>query len=228
MRCVHCGNEVEEGTGFCPYCGRHTQGEGIKVEPSTPSRTALQTTGEKRDAGAEDVDEVPRAAPMSGFGREGAEADKSRRAIFIAVGVATALLVAGLAWLATRRPAARGEEARLEAAVRPGSPEFPAPDRLIVEFEPDEDAQIGANSLGNWVVVMKPTVRNFTGRTVSGLEFRAAGLDLSGQTIRERTYVNDTDELAPNRTLSPPISINFPANNKPARLDLKLTGVRFK
>ena len=164
---------------------------------------------------------------MMSFEPRKEEADGSRRVIFIAVAIVAALLVAGLAYMATR-PAARPGEERLEGAIRPGSAEFPAPDRLVVEFDPDQDATIGANALGNFVVTMKPTVRNFTGRTVSGLEFHVAGLDLSGKVIRERTYVT-TEEIEPNKIATPVIGLNFPPDNKPAQLARpELTGVRFK
>ena len=164
---------------------------------------------------------------MMSFEPRKEEADGSRRVIFIAVAIVAALLVAGLAYMATR-PATRPGEERLEGAIRPGSPEFPSAERLVVEFDPDQDATIGANALGNFVVTMKPTVRNFTGRTVSGLEFHVAGLDLSGKVIRERTYVT-TEEIEPNKIATPAIGINFPPDNKPAQLARpELTGVRFK
>src|ERR1044071_5662438 len=87
------------------------------------------------------------SVPAFGRGRE-EESDGSRRVIFIAVAVVAALLVAGLAYWASRPKAAPGEE-RLEGAVaRPGSPDFPGSDKLIVEFNPDENAVIGANALG--------------------------------------------------------------------------------
>jgi hypothetical protein len=155
------------------------------------------------------------------------EADGSRRVIFIAVAIVAAILLAGLAYMVTR-PATRQGEERLEGAIRPGSPEFPAPDRLVVEFTPDEDAKIGANALGNFVVTMKPTIRNFTGRTISGLEFHVAGLDLEGKVIRERTFIT-TQEIEPNKIATLDIGINFPLDNKPAQLARpELTGVRFK
>ena len=110
--------------------------------------------------------------------------------------------------------------------IRPGAPDFPG-NKLVVDFDPDENATIGANALGNYVVTMKPTVRNFTGRTVNGLELRAAGLDLKGNVIRERTYVTE-EEIETNKTASPAIGLNFPSDNRPAQLKLELTGVRFK
>jgi hypothetical protein len=164
---------------------------------------------------------------MSGFERSRSESEKSRRTMFISVALASAVLVGGLLWWASR-PSTRPAEERLEGALRPGSPEFEqARERLIVEFDPDENATIGANALNNVVVTMKPTVRNFTGRTVNGLEFRAAGLDLAGQLIRQRTFVW-TQEIEPNKTASFPIPINFPQDNRPAQLKLELTGAKFK
>ena len=169
--------------------------------------------------------DAPRAVPMSSFGEGREERDKSRTVIYAAVALLALLLVGGLAYLATRPTQKPGEE-RLAGAVRPGASDWPG-NKLVVDFDPDENATIGANALGNYVVTMKPTVRNFTGRTVNGLEFRAAGLDLKGNVIRERTYVTE-EEIETNKTASPAIGLNFPSDNRPAQLKLELTGVRFK
>jgi len=223
IRCQHCGEEVEEGHDFCPHCG---QTLSVAAGDAPEAGSALQVVPTERRA-AGDLPPGPTvAAPMSSFERRGGEADGSRRAIFIAVAIVGALLVAGLAWWASR-PSARPGEERLADAVRPGAPEFPGPDRLMVEFRPDDNAEIGPTALGTWAVTMRPVVRNFTGRTVNGLEFRAAGLDLSGNVIRERTFVTQ-QEIEPNKIHTPAISVNFPQDNKPADLKLELTGVRFK
>ena len=193
-----------EGRGFCPHCGKAVGGA---------------------DAQALTTPAPARAVPMASFGTPREEPDKSYRVIYAGVALLALLLIGGLAYLATRPSAKPGEE-RLAGAVRPGAPEFPG-DKLVVDFDPDENATIGTNALGNYVVTMKPTVRNFTGRVVNGLEFRAAGLDLQGQTIRERTFVTE-EEIETNRTASPAIGLNFPPDNRPAQLKLELTGVRFK
>jgi len=169
--------------------------------------------------------EAPSTVPMASFGERRVERDRSHLVIYAGVAVLALLLIGGLAYLATR-PAQRPGEEKLANAVRPGSPDWPG-NKLVVDFDPDENATIGANALGNHVVTMKPTVRNFTGRTVNGLEFHAAGLDLKGNVIRERTFVTE-QEIETNKTASPAIGINFPADNRPAQLKLELTGVRFK
>jgi hypothetical protein len=215
IRCQNCGEEFDGKMAFCPHCGK-------PVGEAAPARGSETSVASR----ARETAEPSKVVTMSSFERSKEEGDKSRRYIFIAVGLFAALLVAGLAYWTTRPSAAPGEE-RLEGAVRPGSPDFPGPDKLIVEFDPNENANIGPTALGPWAVTFKPVVRNFTGRAVSGLEFRLTGLDAKGQTIRRRIAIN-RDEIGPNRVLSPPLSINFPQDNRPADLKLELTGVRFK
>jgi len=193
-----------DGRDACPHCGKAVAGVGAQV---------VTATGPRVDA--------PVAVPS--FGARSEERDKSRLVIYAAVAAVALLLLAGLGYLASRPSAKPGEE-RLEGAIRPGAAEYPG-DKLVVDFIADENATGGENTLGNYVVTMKPTVRNFTGRTVNGLEFRAAGLDLKGNVIRERTYVTE-GEIETNKTASPAIGLNFP--NRPAQLKLELTGVRFK
>lgn len=204
IRCERCGSEVEEGRGLCPQCGKHV---AVGAQAQTPPV------------------EAPSPVPMAGFGERRVERDKSHLVIYAGIAVLGLLLAAGLAYLATRPKQMPGEE-RLAGAIRPGASDFPG-NKLVVDFDPDENASIGANGLGNWVVRMKPTVRNFTGRVVNGLEFHAAGLDLKGNVIRERTFVIE-QEIETNKTASPAISLNFPSDNKPAQLKLELTGVRFQ
>ena len=204
IRCERCGGDFDEGRGYCPECGKPVS---VNAKAQTPPA------------------EAPRTVPMASFGARREETDKSRLVIYAALAVVGLLLLGGLAYLATR-PAQKPGEERLAGAIRPGAPDFPG-DKLIVDFDPDEDATIGANALGNYVVTMKPKVRNFTGRTVNGLEFRAAGLDMKGNVIRERTYVTE-EEIETNKTASPAIGLNFPSDKSPAQLKLELTGVRFR
>ena len=207
IRCERCGGEVEEGRGFCPECGKPV---AVDAQAQTPTA------------------EAPRTAPISSFGAKRGERDKSHLVIYAGVAVLALLLVGGLAYLATRPGGGAGGQPRLEGAVRADSPEFAQlRERVVVEFIPDQDAFESTRPVGDIVMTLRPTVRNFTGRTVNGLEFRAAGLDLQGNTIRERTYVTE-EEVETNKTASPAIGLNFPSDNRPAQLKLELTGVRYK
>ncbi|MCA1591281.1 MAG: hypothetical protein LC754_01205 [Acidobacteria bacterium] len=190
---------------------------------------SLQTVERERgDTGAEASDAEPaRSSPMSAFERSKDEGDKTRRAIYIAVALVSALLVAGVVWLANR-PKAQTAEERLAGAIRPGTPEFEQyRDRIIVDFDPDENAFKSDRALGDIQIDMKPTIRNFTGKTISGLEFHAAGFDLDKRIIRERTVTRQL-ELDTNRVSTQAIALVFPKDNNPASLKLELTGVTFK
>ena len=235
IRCQNCGEEVEEGRGSCPRCGRPLTAAPTADEAGagrTASTVALQTRVEREAAGGASA---ASSAPLSSFGQSKDVADGSRRVALTVMGIAAVVVVGAILLLLTpvgvklglRAPAPTGER-RLEGAIRPGSPEFEQiRERLVVEFDPNENAGIGPTALGPWAVNMKPVVRNFTGRTVSGLEFHASGVDLSGRVIRERTFISE-EEIEPNKVFTPNIGVNFPQDNKPANLKLELTGIRFK
>lgn len=120
------------------------------------------------------------------------EADAGRRKIFIVVGIVTAVIVAALVYWATRPGGggAGGGAAQLEGATRPDSPEWAqVSDRIVVEFIPDQDAFESARAAGDIVMTMRPNVRNFTGRTLTGLELKVTVVDLDNNPVRERTAV---------------------------------------
>ncbi len=163
-----------------------------------------------------------------------AEIDRTRRTIFIVVALVAALLVAGVFYL-VMRPSPQSEQPRLEGALRPGAPEFEQyRERIMVDFNPDEDATTAVRPLGDRVLQMKPTIRNFSGRTINGLELRVVVVDLEDTPLKERTVVaipasGRPAELEPNRTLAVPIMID--GLNKdvlPANIKVELTGVKFK
>ena len=216
IRCEHCGNEFEDSTSFCPHCG--------KPAPAAAESPASEGAGATLSAGA------PRIGPQ--HAREGESGDDgSRRTIFIVVGLVAAALVAGIVWMATR-PATRQAEPRLENAFRPGSPEFEQiKERLVLEFDPNQNAGVAERALGDVVISMEPTVRNFTGRTITGLELRAAAIHPSGEVMRERHVIPVPARqatLEPNGTLTFPIMFEgFQKTNVPADLKVEITGVRY-
>jgi hypothetical protein len=163
------------------------------------------------------------------------EADSSRKIIFIAVGLLGALFVALIVYWATR-PAPPAREPRLENAIRADSPEFAQwRDRVVVDFIPDEDAFESTRAVGDIVMTLRPKVRNFSGRTISGLELKASVVDLEGKPVRERTVIAipniaaGVNELEPNKVLIVPIMFEgFKQSDVRANIKIEVTGVRFK
>jgi hypothetical protein len=163
------------------------------------------------------------------------ETDSSRKTIFIVVGLASAVLIALLVWWATR-PAPPAQQPHLDNAIRADSPEFAQwRERVVVDFIPDEDAFESPRAAGDIVMTLRPKVRNFSGRTISGLELRATVVDLDGKPVRERTVIAIPNgaagvaELEPNKVAVVPIMMEgFKQTDTRANVKIEVTGVRFK
>ena len=161
------------------------------------------------------------------------EADAARRKIFIAVGVLTALVVAGLVYLATR-PSGVAAQPRLEGAIRPESPEWAqVADRVVVEFNPEQDASEATRAAGDVLMWMRPRVRNFTGRTLAGVELKATVVDLDGRPVRERTVIvipnAEQAELENNKMAEVLITMEgFRKDEVRANLRIDKTAFKFK
>jgi hypothetical protein len=98
-----------------------------------------------------------------------------------------AMLTAGLYYVSMTRTVKSDTEPRLERALQPGQPGFE-------EFRPHIAIEqlVGTEKVhpfNTLAVAMTATVRNNTGRTISGLELRGAILDSTSSTVRERTVV---------------------------------------
>jgi hypothetical protein len=169
------------------------------------------------------------------------EADGSRRIIFIIAGLVAVLVAVGLViFLKTRpEPAPPGApvDQRLEGGLRAGSPEFEKYRDLIKLDEPIADY---ADSVaGDVQMNLGTTVRNFTGRTINGLEMRGAVVDFDGKPIKERTKIvipsGSLAELENNGTARAPIAIpGFRGADKEkieggqAVIKMEITAIKFK
>ena len=111
--------------------------------------------------------------------------------ILILAAVITALLAmltAGLYYAAmTQSGVGRDTEPRLEGALQSGQPEFEEFRRHIGIEELVGTEKV--HPFDTLAVAMTATVRNNTGRAISGLELRGAILDRENSSLRERTVV---------------------------------------
>ena len=146
------------------------------------------------------------------------------------VTTAIALVVAGMQYVAMTQPSVNPNvRPRLESALRPGDSEFEQyREQIVIEQLVGKERTHPFNSL---VVEITATVRNRTGRTISGLEMRGAIVDAEKSSVRERTVV-----IIPARqkTLEPDEAINvrillenLSEDLERAHLVLEVTGLRF-
>ena len=162
------------------------------------------------------------------------EADGVRRAIFIVSGLVAALLIAVIVFFATRPVDNRTAAApQLEGAIRPGSSEFEQYGKNVVVDS--VEAFKSPRALGDQIVRLQGTVRNFTGRTINGLEIQGTVVDSQNNPVKQRTIIaipsraTNANELAPNRTMQVIVNlegIRMDADLANFRIDV--AGVRFQ
>ena len=169
------------------------------------------------------------------------DADGPRRTIFIIAGVIAAVVAVGLIYFLKTRPEPKPGglpvEEKLEGGLRAGSPEFDKARDLLKLDEPIADY---ANSLsGDVQMRLATTVRNFTGRTITGLEMRGSVTGLDGKLIKDRTKIvipsGSLTELENNGTARVPIPIpGFRGEDKAkieagqATIKMEVTAIKFK
>ena len=128
--------------------------------------------------------------------------DESRRKMIIVVAVVAALVIAGVFYFLMRASSGGNVEPVLEGAIRPSSPEWDQNHSKIVLDAPEADE--AKRALGDIVMNLQTTVRNFTGRTLNGLEIKGAVVDHDGKPVKERTLIlipGRQQELEPNKTM---------------------------
>ena len=167
---------------------------------------------------------------MSTQDRQLPDADDSRRKVVIVVAVIAAIAIAALFYLLMRATGGGAVEPTLQGAIRPGSPEFATYQSRIVLDPNPPDAYESHRALGDIVMNLQTIVRNFSGRTINGLEIKGMVVDHQGKPVRERTVVvipTKQPELEPNRAL--PVQILLEGmTDKDDRANVKMEVTAFK
>jgi hypothetical protein len=152
--------------------------------------------------------------------------DKSRRKLIIFVAAFAAAFIAAFFYLLLRNTAAPSPPPTLAGAVRQGSPDFEKYSKLIVLDE--QEADEAKRTMGDTVMSLHTTVRNLTGRTISGLEIRGAVVDHDGKPVKERTVVvipGRQPELDPNKTMKVSVMLEgFKDSDDRANIKMEVTG----
>ena len=155
--------------------------------------------------------------------------EKSRRTLIIVIAIVAAVLIGGFFYLLLRRTVATAPPT-LQGAIRPGSPDWDKYNKLIVLDE--QDADEAKRALGDTVMSLHATVRNLTGRTITGLEIRGAVVDHDGRPVKERTLVVSPGrqaELEPNKTMKAALMLEgFSDSDDRANIKMEVTGFTLK
>lgn len=158
-------------------------------------------------------------------------ADSSRK-IIIVVAILAAIVLATLFYFLMRASSGPPPaDPVLQGAIRAESPEWNEYAPKIVLDAPE--ATEAKRALGDIVMNLQTTVRNFTGRTLSGLEVKGSVVNRQGQPVRERTVVaiptSQQVELEPNRTMLVNIRLEGMSDaDDRANIKMEVTGFKFK
>src|SRR5690349_2128979 len=159
------------------------------------------------------------------------EVSESNRTLIIVVAVIAAIAIAGL-FYGLMRFAGGGQNAalRLQGGFRAGSPQFEANKANIVLDDPE--ATEAKRALGDITMTLSTTARNLTGKTLTGLEIRAAVVDYDGKPVKQRAVVvvpGRVSDLAPNKTLPVNIALDGMSDTDArANIKMEVTGFKFK
>jgi hypothetical protein len=156
--------------------------------------------------------------------------EKSRRTLIIVIAIVAAILIGGFFYLLLRRTVAPTAPPTLQGAIRPGSPDWDKYSKLIVLDSPEADE--AKRALGDTVMSLHATVRNLTGRTITGLEIRGAVVDHDNKPVKERTVVvipGRQAELEPNKTMKVGVMLEgFSDSDDRANIKMEVTGFILK
>ena len=159
------------------------------------------------------------------------EAEETNRTLIIVVAVVAAVVIAGLFYGLMRLSGrSAGSEMVLQGALREGSPQFEEQRKNIVLDEPE--ATEAKRALGDIVMSLQTTVRNLTGKTLTGLEVRAAVVDYEGKPVKQRSVVivpTRQPELAPNKTMQVNVLLDgMSETDARANIRMDVTAFKFK
>jgi hypothetical protein len=156
--------------------------------------------------------------------------DDSRRKLIIIVAVIAAVVIAGVFYFLMRASGGGSTEPTLANAIRAGAPQFKEFQAKIAidEVEADE----AKRALGDIVMSLRGTVRNFSGRTLNGLEITASVVNHQGEPVKQRTVVvipARQPELEPNRTMPVQVMLEGMTDaDDRANIRMEVTGFTFK
>jgi hypothetical protein len=159
------------------------------------------------------------------------ETTETNRTLIIIVAVAAAVVIALVFYLLMRAGGSgTATDPGLQGAIRAGSPQFEEYKSKIVLDDPE--ATEAKRALGDIVMGLQTTVRNLTGKTLTGLEIRAAVVDYESRPVKERTVVvvpTRQPELPPNKTMQVQVMLEgMKDTDARANIKMEVTAFKFK
>ena len=158
-----------------------------------------------------------------------AETSETNRTLIIVVAIAAAVVIAIFFYVLMRASSGGGTgEPALQGAIREGSPQFEEYKSKVFLDQPE--ATEAKRALGDIVMTLTTTARNLTGKTLTGLEIRAAVVDYEGKPVKQRSVVfipTRQAELLPNKAMQVNVMLDG-MKETDARANIKMEVAAFK
>jgi hypothetical protein len=160
-----------------------------------------------------------------------AETSETNRTLVIVVAIAAAVVIAIFFYVLMRASSGGGNgEPTLQGAIREGDSRFQEYQSKIYLEEPD--ATEAKRALGDIVMTLTTTVRNLTGKTLTGLEIRAAVIDYEGKPVKQRNVVvipTRQPELLPNKAMQVNVMLDgMKETDARANIKMEVAACKFK
>lgn len=167
---------------------------------------------------------------MKSFDQQDAPKKGINKTFIIALIIAV-LSAAAIIWATTLLPASEETKTEtIENAVREGDPEFEAlTKKIIIYNNPDRMTQ-SRTGMGTILMNLTGTIKNITGKTLTGLEIKVGMIDSKKEIIKDKTLIiipKEIEQLENGETREVTVSIDgFKKDDDRANAYWKVTAIR--
>lgn len=158
------------------------------------------------------------------------ESKKITYIIYAVLALVSIGIILGVIWLKRQPKQVAGPEVqpRLEGAIRSENPEFA---KLLENIKLDKpEATVGQTPIGGISMDLYTTVRNFSGKTITGLEMKGTVVDEKKNPVKERVIIvipKYSGPLLNNGALPVRIMLEkFKDTDDRANIKMEITGIK--
>ena len=157
--------------------------------------------------------------------------DAGASRIFWIVGALAAIAIAGVVvYFALQSPPPATQEAHLQNAIREGTPEFDNLKAKILVLEQRDLSTQTQNIAGGITLRLPGIVKNFSGKTLTGLEVVTTVLDDKERVIKEKTAIvipTQVESIENNRSALVNVSVEgFTKKDDFSNFRFRVTGIK--
>lgn len=164
------------------------------------------------------------------------EPEKGINKILLVAAAVGILVIIALIGITSLKPSPRQlQEDALAGAYREGSPEFALYTKKIVAQTSEDRTTQSPTGMGTWTMFIGGTLRNITGKTITGLEIKVAVVDMAEKVVKEKVFTvvpnvkREVSELPNNQILPVQVTIEgIEQGSDRANIRWKVTAIKVK